>query len=625
MNKLKLSILLFLIAIGNVFSQIEKKYVPYKALEGETIQTISQKFSITPYDLLKLNPDIKDGISEGQVIIVPNKNYNPTQDEEKGDYVKDGFLYHKVKPQENYFRLKQEYGVSKKDLRKYNLELRSGDLKAGQVIKIPVSKGFKLDKEDIPMATKPYLVKPKETKYSIAKRYGITVERLEELNPHLKEVELKLAEIIKVPDIEEIPVPNKDSVTHQVEKGETLFSLSQKFRISQQELIEANPFLKDGVKEGALIEIPKASFSESTQLFVANIPEERELNVVMMLPFTSGKGTADFENDKTLEIVTDFYLGSLQALDSLKKQGLSINLKVFDTQNNKVRISNYFTSNNFEDVDLLIGPMYLENVKLATQLIQNNDIAIISPASSKDHSFATKNVIKEIPSDEELAEQILEYIKDSYEGQNIIAVIDEVNENQAKFNKIINNLNKIDSLKSISIIKPEKGYIKPAVFKSKINEEKDNWIVLLTEDDVIATDVVNNLGVQPEKVKLTLFSTIYDKNFERMDNNFLTRINFHYPISTYVDNESEEVRNFTNTYKTNNYIEPSEYAFKGFDIVYDALLRLATYPEYENAFQGGLSERLSTKFNYVKKGGRYFENKGGYIVKFEELQLKKVQ
>ena len=625
MNKLKLSILLFLIAIGNVFSQIEKKYVPYKALEGETIQTISQKFSITPYDLLKLNPDIKDGISEGQVIIVPNKNYSPLQDEEKGDYVKDGFLYHKVKPQENYFRLKQEYGVSKKDLRKYNLELRSGDLKAGQVIKIPVSKGFKLDKEDIPMATKPYLVKPKETKYSIAKRYGITVERLEELNPHLKEVELKLAEIIKVPDIEEIPVPNKDSVTHQIEKGETLFSLSQKFRISQQELIEANPFLKDGVKEGALIEIPKASFSESTQLFIANIPEERELNVVMMLPFTSGKGTVDFENDKTLEIVTDFYLGSLQALDSLKKQGLSINLKVFDTQNNKVRISNYFTSNNFEDVDLLIGPMYLENVKLATQLIQNNDIAIISPASSKDHSFATKNVIKEIPSDEELAEQILEYIKDSYEGQNIIAVIDEVNENQAKFNKIINNLNKIDSLKSISIIKPEKGYIKPAVFKSKINEEKDNWIVLLTEDDVIATDVVNNLGVQPEKVKLTLFSTIYDKNFERMDNNFLTRINFHYPISTYVDNESEEVRNFTNTYKTNNYIEPSEYAFKGFDIVYDALLRLATYPEYENAFQGGLSERLSTKFNYVKKGGRYFENKGGYIVKFEELQLKKVQ
>lgn len=625
MNKLKLSILLFLIAIGNVFSQIEKKYVPYKALEGETIQTISQKFSITPYDLLKLNPDIKDGISEGQVIIVPNKNYNPTQDEEKGDYVKDGFLYHKVKPQENYFRLKQEYGVSKRDLRKYNLELRSGDLKAGQVIKIPVSKNFKLNKEDFSIATKPYLVRPKETKYSIARRYGITVDRLEELNPHLKEAELQLAEIIKVPDTDEIPTPNKDSVTHQIEKGETLFSLSQKFRISQQELIKANPFLKDGVKESALIEIPKASFSESTQLFVANIPEDRQLNVVMMLPFTSGKGTLDFENDKTLEIVTDFYLGSLQALDSLKKQGLSVNLKVFDTQNNKVRISNYFTSNSFEEVDLLIGPMYLENVKMAAQLIQNKDIAIISPASSKDHSFATKNVIKEIPSDEELAEQILDYVKENYEGQNIIAVIDEVNENQAKFNKIINSLNEIDSLKRVSIIKPEKGYIKPAVFKSKVNEEKDNWVVLLTEDDVIATDVVNNLGVQPEKVKLTLFSTNYDKNFERMDNNFLTRINFHYPISTYVNSESEEVKSFTNAYKSNNYIEPSEYAFKGFDIVYDALLRLATYPEYENAFQGGLSERLSTKFNYVKKGGRYFENKGGYIVKFEELQLKKVQ
>ncbi|MEZ4841186.1 MAG: hypothetical protein R2821_06650 [Flavobacteriaceae bacterium] len=46
-----------------------------------------------------------------------------------------------------------------------------------------------------------------------------------------------------------------------------------KFR--SKELIEANPFLKDGVKEGALIEIPKASFSESTQLFMANILKKR--------------------------------------------------------------------------------------------------------------------------------------------------------------------------------------------------------------------------------------------------------------------------------------------------------------------------------------------------------------
>ena len=177
MNKIKLSILLLFLVIFSAFSQ-EKKHITYKALKGETIYSISKKFMITPNDLLQLNPDIKKGIAENQLIIVPNKNYKPELNNQEGDYIKGGFLYHIVLPKENYYRLKKQFGVPKRILRKHNLALRTNDLKVGQLIKIPVKKRHKIttvkvETNNTNTDTKPYLVKPKETKYSIARRYGI--------------------------------------------------------------------------------------------------------------------------------------------------------------------------------------------------------------------------------------------------------------------------------------------------------------------------------------------------------------------------------------------------------------------------------------------------------------------
>ena len=228
MNKIKLSLLLLFLVTFSIFSQ-EKKYTTYQAQQGETLESITRKLGITPHDLLQLNPDLKDGVTENQLLIIPNKNYNPVLKSKSGDYIKNGFLFHKVLPKENYYRLKKEFGVPKRILRRHNLALRTDDLKAGQIIKIPVKKGYQLESIVVKVdATKPYLVRPKETKYSISRRYGISIERLEELNPEIKDG-LKIAQIIKVPDTTEIPDIEEDYVFHKVEKGETLFSLSQIF------------------------------------------------------------------------------------------------------------------------------------------------------------------------------------------------------------------------------------------------------------------------------------------------------------------------------------------------------------------------------------------------------------
>ena len=151
-------------------------------------------------------------------------------------------------------------------------------------------------------------------------------------------------------------------------------------------------------------------------------------------------------------------------------------------------------------------------------------------------------------------------------------------------------------------------------------------MILVTENNVVTTDVVQNLGVLPEKTNATLFAFKKGANFNNIDNNYLARIKFHYPTSTFIDFENREIQKFSARYKQKNYVTPSEYAFKGFDVTYDALIRFATHDEISGALNAGYSERTSTKYQFESNGfGKGFVNNGVYLVKYDGLHIVKVE
>ena len=78
---------------------------------------------------------------------------------------------------------------------------------------------------------------------------------------------------------------------------------------------------------------------------------------------------------------------------------------------------------------------------------------------------------------------------------------------------------------------------------------RENWFLLLGSDGVIAADVINNLGVLPEEIKVTLFAFEKGRGYDKIDNNFLARINFHYPTFNFYDEESQMLKNFSNKFR----------------------------------------------------------------------------
>ncbi|MCD6544774.1 MAG: hypothetical protein J7K34_09720, partial [Flavobacteriaceae bacterium] len=145
------------------------------------------------------------------------------------------------------------------------------------------------------------------------------------------------------------------------------------------------------------------------------------------------------------------------------------------------------------------------------------------------------------------------------------------------------------------------------------------WILLVGKNDVLIADVIHNLGVMPEKYDLTLFTLNKPKGIDKIDNNFLARVNFHYPTAIFLDEKSNLLKQFDNKYKEKYYTYPSKYAVEGFDTTYDILMRLATD---NNLIEQGISQRLVTKFSYIHNTSGSILNHGIFIIKYEGLELK---
>jgi len=623
MKKIKTFILLLFIGVFSVIAQ-QKKFVTYKVSEGETIQSISKKLSITPYDLLKLNPDVDKDIKPSDILIVPNKDFEHENEIAKidlsmisaADIIVDNYIYHEVLKKETLYSLLKKYNTNISDLNKANPFL-NGNLKYGEVIKIPLQK---IDEEVVDSATKLYIVKPKETKYSIARTNGISIAYLEELNPKLKDTGLQAEDIILIP--KERIISSSDLQIHKIEKSETLFSISNLYGISQEELLVANPQLSEGVNEGMLIKIPHKEI-EKTEIFNDEILEGSEVNIALMLPFKSKRDSLDFNNDRLLNITTDFYLGSLVAIDSLGKQGLSINMKVYDTENSEFVSKKLSQNSEFNKYDVVIGPMFLKNVQTVSNNLKNSGTLILSPLSSKDHiSINNHNLVQQIPTDSQMALEMLQYIKANYKGQKLVLISDDNSKSGVDYTSMINEIKSIDTLQNMELIKPTKGYIKLDVFKKSIDSEKENWILLLGDNELFVKDVIHNLGVLPEENNITLFAFKKGKNYDNIDNNYLNRVNFHFPTSNYFNDKLDSSKAFNSNYRNTYNTNPSKYSMMGFDMTYDILIRLATS---NDIVQQGISQRLLTKFNYIENTSNSILNNGIYIVKYDNLELKKLK
>ena len=200
---------------AGVFSQ--EKFIKHKISKGENLTIIAKKYGVKPKDITEANPDAPKILKLDSVLLIPNSNKTTPSNSNKTTVLKPSEAIaavtpgsHEVLQKETLWGISKKYNVSVDDLKKANPSLETDGLKIGQQIVIPVSASVNsstvvnsdnsekaansVKKDPTPFDDLKIVnvvdivveVQPKETKYAIAKRYGLTVADLERQNPFIK-------------------------------------------------------------------------------------------------------------------------------------------------------------------------------------------------------------------------------------------------------------------------------------------------------------------------------------------------------------------------------------------------------------------------------------------------------
>ncbi|UPT69653.1 MAG: LysM peptidoglycan-binding domain-containing protein [Flavobacterium sp. JAD_PAG50586_2] len=682
-NRILFSIFLTVFSFVFTVSAKQEKYIKHTVVKGETINNIAQKYHVTPYDIYKLNPDSQNGIQLDSVLLIP-----PTGEVTANDTPKiaapvvtstptqnSNPTTHLVMPKETLYSLSKQYNVTVDAIKAANGDLLANGLKIGQNIKIPgsdaspvVAKSVEAQKpievskpvvKETPRATpKPetstegigyHVIAPKETKYGISKRYGMTISELERLNPQVindfpiglkllvagngqavAETSKPVAETSKT--VAETTAPTSSTKKYLeeyvVKPNETPASIANDYGMTEKELISLNPELKKGVKLGMILRVPKGQRKEPVKKEQGNLMKSINTNarkqLALLFPFNISKIESDTINstqarlkkDKFLNLTLDFYSGALMAIDSAKVLGMNVDITILDSQETKntSNVAALVQQNNLQSMDAVVGPFYQANVEKLAELLEPTKTPVISPLS-KEVGKKFSNLYQSMPSVELLRSSVFNYMR--AKNGNIIAVIDTKKGSVKQYIQETQSDTKIVGLS-------EKGGVVGDSLKALLQKDRLNYVVLASESTgmILATTSIMLAAQKEYQVQLVILEPNETLDFEEISLARLTKLKLLYP-SLSRPNETEEANQFDAKYKKLNKIIPNQYAIRGFDVTFDTLLRLSQDKTFEETVQASPSEQIENKFDYVQNATYGYSNNGIYMLYYDtDLTIK---
>lgn len=552
----------------------------------------------------------------------------------------DRFLTHKVKKKETLYGLARKYNVSIEQIKEFNPLIEKIGLKKRMQLKIPVYPIIEAPKA-VPLkeGLEKYLVQPKETKWRLAYRYGITIQELEQLNPQIK-YGLKIGQEIVIPKrtAEETKALEEAFNYYKVKPKEGFYRLEKKLGVTEADLIALNPTLPEtGLQEGMILKIGLQNTGDlkvEDDLLIEKVRLEdsvltnTDIKLVAFLPFKSAsiefdsieKTTALLKKRNLHTIALDFYMGMVLAVEKADALGISVALNVLDSQNKKQSISEQVEAIDWSGVQGLIGPLITANFDYAAQLPVLKNVPMVSPLSSKKINQA-KHVYQSVSPLASLRNKMVAYLDKIIDTtQNVMIIADTLN---AAF---ANGFE--EKYPYAHRVRPEEGgFVLPDLIDSLLIDSLPNKVVFESQELNLAANVISLLNSQVSKERdvqlfTTLRTSIYENdNISRkhLGNLRFTYLNGNHPM------KSERRTLFKNTYQKRFGDFPSKEAFRAYDITLDMILRLA-YKEEIYLPSIGETDYLENRFFYEKASQAGYQNVGFYLLQhqgYDIIEIKK--
>lgn len=598
------------------------------------------------------------------------------------------YYIHIVKPGQTLYSISRAYNIPQKEVLLENPNAYVG-LQAGEALKIPfVSE----EQQDMPVDPDGdytlHFIEQGQTLFFLSRTYNVEIDEIIRLNPGVEEG-LQISQVVKIPArkvyLEREGFPSEDDryIHHKVERGETLYSLSRQYDVPVRAIRQANDRLIWGLKYGEYIRIPKEVEDDPEDVDIPLIPEDqiaeepartdlydadalvdaecidfdfagydRPFNVTLLLPLFIDRNypvelpdTVDKEQARELYpdfVLTldelyqgtvpflEFYEGARLAVDSLINSGLSVNLNVYDTERSTEKVRQIMREQEFRNSDLIIGPIYPENMSIVADWAQRNSVNVVSPLTSRTELLTGNPYLFQVtPSASVELEQASIFIT-NFPGSNFLLLHKGDMFEQELVESFKSNIFRHFSYNSNfdNLVFKELIYKDPTTnIEQSLVPGKKNIVIVPSSDQAFVSGVLMRLNILSRNYDITIFGLNEWQRFANLEVEYLHNMELHFASPFFIDYNDDNVKDFLRRYRIQYNTEPSHYGFRGYDIMFYFLQAMKRYgPDFRDCLPAMRTDLLQADFLFRKSDYRNgLENNGISIVKYDkDLNIKRL-
>ncbi len=469
-----------------------------------------------------------------------------------------------------------------------------------------------------------------ETVYSISVMYNVAVDDIYKLNPGSKDG-------IKAGNTLKIPQKSSSFYYHTIQPRETLYSLSKKYGMKGEDIVAANPGLSvQTFTIGKTIRIPTNTVTTPMETGNENVQKHetealltqkpkgddiRMIKVALLLPFGLKEGNSAF-NAQSNRFV-EYYEGFLMALEQIKKTGISVDLQVFDIGTEASGLSDILKKSSIQDVNLLVGGLNEKQIKMISAFSKEKKIPYVIPFTSKsDEPLNNPHIFQINTPQSYLYSKASAAFCKQYKDSNVIFFLSDPANEKMEFIKTLQSdlTQDKETFKSISYSDKFFQDISAKMVPDKLN-------IVIPSDDTPETLTKMSaplkvlLETKPE-LKIMIFGYPGWQSYggEYMDNYFKLRASFYSVF--YADPTTPEVKsfyyNFNKWYSRDLIITYPKFGILGYDT---GMFFIKGIHEHGTAFESNVNKvknkgiQTDFKFERVNNWGGFI-NTNIFIVSF---------
>lgn len=607
-------LLLALLPAGYGLAQQSDNSFLHTIEKGQSLYSIASMYGVTVQDIVQLNPGSDQKIVAGRTLRIPRKGGAQTQGSE---------TFHTIAAGETLYRLTVKYGVTAQQICAANPGLSASSFRIGQVIRIPateeasaVSTGQNAGTVAAGQATG-----ATATGQAAATTLGISGTPSQKQQTGKQGVESRCREM------------------HRVKKKETVFSISRQYGVTEAQLIAANPELKGGakLKKGSLLCIPYTTTAPASrpteapsdnQLFSQNAKPDKQYKVIkaaLILPFLDVPQT---ESSRMVE----YYEGFLMAVDSLKRQGVNIDLYTYNSGDEKSSLQSLLTREELKKMDIIFGPRHQEHIAPLANFCKKHDIRLVIPFTSKDNAVFSNPMIYQINTPQSyLYSEVYDHFVRQFSQMNIVFI--DTKEGSKEKAEFIKGLKDELSAKGI----PTRSVSDEATseqLKQYLSSERETLFVPTSGSNLtlikILPQLVLTVRENPEQ-RIHLFGYPEWQTFTKDHLDAFFELDTYFYSSFYTNNLLPAAIQFTSAYRRWYSKEMDDrypkYGMLGFDTGYFFLKGMS---RYGNRFETQMNQlglipiQTGFKFTRVNNWGGFINRKVFFVHFTRDYELIKL-